>query len=112
MDKVILISIPETSLKILIEQAVKNALSDVDNQNQNNTELKILNMQEACEYIGISSSHGYKLTSTNQIPHSKRGKRLFFDKSELDQWLVGNKVKTIEELDQETADYFKSSRVK
>ena len=112
MDKVILISIPETSLKILIEQAVRNALSKPESQNPNNAGLKILNMEEACDYVGISLSHGYKLTSTNQIPHSKRGKRLFFDKNELDQWLISNKIKTIKELDKDAHEYLKSSKVK
>lgn len=56
---------------------------------------KVLNLNEVADYIGYSKSHIYKLTSTNQIPHSKpNGKGLFFDKDEIDYWLLKNKVPT------------------
>jgi hypothetical protein len=38
----------------------------------------------------------YKLTSGKIIPHSKRGKKVFFDKDELDKWLSRNKVTDIQ----------------
>ena len=39
------------------------------------------------------------LTSTKEIPHSKpNGKGLFFDKDEIDCWLLNNKVPTNEVL--------------
>jgi excisionase family DNA binding protein len=59
------------------------------------TSKKVLNLNEVADYIGYSKSHIYKLTSTNQIPHSKpNGKGLFFDKDEIDYWLLKNKVPT------------------
>jgi excisionase family DNA binding protein len=59
------------------------------------TNKKVLNLNEVANYIGYSKSHIYKLTSTNQIPHSKpNGKGLFFDKDEIDVWLLKNKVPT------------------
>ncbi len=112
MDKVVLISIPETSLRILIEQAVKNAMFNNDGPIHGVVEPQILTFTKACEYIGISKSHGYKLTSTNQIPHSKRGRRLFFDKAELDKWLLGNKVKTTAQLTEEANAYLKAEKVR
>ncbi len=54
-----------------------------------------------CKYIPCSRSYLYKLTSKNLIPHSKRGKKLYFIKSELDAWLIENKVKTIDEIKEE-----------
>jgi len=74
--------------------------------------VKPLNLIEGCEYVQMSQSHMYKLTSTNQIPHSKRGKRIFFDVSELDQWLLSNKVKTTKQLDQEAAELLKSKKLR
>ena len=53
---------------------------------------------EACAYISYSSTHLYKLTSKNLIPHLKRGKKLYFLKSDLDTWLIENKVKTMDEI--------------
>ena len=34
----------------------------------------------------------YKLTSGQQIPHMKRGKKIFFDKDEIDAWIRHNKI--------------------
>ena len=51
----------------------------------------ILTLQEAALYMGISLSQIYKLTSTQSIPHYKpRGKMCYFEKKELDAWLLRN----------------------
>lgn len=75
-------------------------------------EQKPLTFKEGCKHVKLSESHVYKLTSTNQIPHSKQGKRIFFDALELDQWLLSNRVKTTKELDQEAAELLKSKKLK
>ena len=63
---------------------------------------KVLTLQEAHEYTGLSTSYLYRLTSTNQIAHFKpSGKLIFFEKEELENWLMQNRVKTQEEIEQE-----------
>ena len=37
---------------------------------------KVLTLEEACDYAGISRSYLYKLTSTGAIPHSKPNGKL------------------------------------
>lgn len=67
---------------------------------------KVLNLQEACTYIGVSSSHMYKLTSSNQIPFYKpNGKRLFFNREELDSWMLQHRNQTQEEIEQLATSY-------
>ena len=45
--------------------------------------------KEACEYLGFAPSYLYKLTCKNIIPHYKpSGKRLYFFKKELDEWIA------------------------
>ena len=47
-----------------------------------------LSFKEACEYLGFAPSYLYKLTCKNIIPHYKpSGKRLYFFKKELDEWI-------------------------
>ena len=53
---------------------------------------KILTLEETCNYTGYTKSYMYKLTSGQQIPHMKRGKKVFFDKDEIDAWIRYNKV--------------------
>ena len=82
--------------------------------NQNIILKKVLNFNEACTYLELSQSHLYKLTSAGTIPHYKpNGKKLYFDREELDQWLLRNRNTTQDELDQEAADYLiRKGRVK
>lgn len=53
----------------------------------------VLTFQEACAYTGFGASYLYKLTSTGQIPHYKpTGKMVFFNRVELEGWLMRNRV--------------------
>lgn len=65
-----------------------------------------LSMDEAAIYAALSVSYLYKLTSTQQIPHFKpRGKIICFDRSELDEWLRQNRIKTTDEIETEASDH-------
>ncbi|KAA6343597.1 hypothetical protein EZS27_008725 [termite gut metagenome] len=62
----------------------------------------ILSFDEASEFLNLSKSYLYKLTSSGQIPHYKpQGKMLYFEKSELENWLRQNPVKTNQQIQQE-----------
>lgn len=52
---------------------------------------KTLTLEEACLYCDIKKSYMYKLTSNQLVPHYQPfGKKLYFDRSELDKWLTTN----------------------
>ena len=62
--------------------------------------------QEACSHLDISPSYLYKLTSQNKIVHFKpNGKKIYFQKSDLNAWLLRNRVSTADELEQQAIDY-------
>lgn len=74
---------------------------------------KVLNMEEASKYLGLSVSHLYKLTSSDSIPHYKpNGKKLYFNREELDQWLLRNRNTTNVEIEAMAADYIMKNRLK
>lgn len=57
------------------------------------TTKRVMNFEEVCKYIGISDSALYKMTSAGTIPfHKPRGKMLYFDKYEIDEWLLESPV--------------------
>ena len=59
------------------------------------------NLSEAAIYLGISKSTLYKLTSGRLIPHFKpKEKLIYFLKADLEKWMLGGKVETVEELSQ------------
>ena len=67
---------------------------------------EVLDFNDACQYLKLSSSHMYKLTSSQSIPHFRpNGKKLYFKRSELNDWLLRNRVDTTAEVEQQAADY-------
>ncbi|NML70604.1 helix-turn-helix domain-containing protein [Chryseobacterium sp. RP-3-3] len=66
----------------------------------------VLNIDEVAQFTGLSKLYLYKLTSKNEIPHSKpNGKNVFFNKSEIEKWLLRNRQATNEELESEAINY-------
>ncbi len=75
-------------------------------QQQNLLQKDVLNLTEACAYLNISTSHIYKLTSQKLIPHyCPQGKKLFFVRLELDQWLLRNRQDSTDEIETRAANY-------
>lgn len=59
----------------------------------------VLTFTEAVTYTGISASYLYKLTSQKLVPHYKpSGKLVYFDRTELDKWLLSRRVNTADEV--------------
>ena len=80
---------------------------------QNMLRKDVLTFNEAAVYLDLSHSHLYKMTSTGVIPSYKpNGKKLYFNRKELDEWLLTNKQLSQDELQQQAADYIiKKGRV-
>jgi predicted DNA-binding transcriptional regulator AlpA len=67
---------------------------------------RILSFGEGCKFLGIAESYGYKLTSTGILPHSKPlGKMIYFDKEQLIEWALSNRIKTQKDQEEEAATY-------
>lgn len=56
---------------------------------------------EIAEYLNLSISTIYGLVSRREIEHQKRGKRLYFLKSDIDNWLAQGRRKTRAEIEAE-----------
>ena len=99
-------SINELFLKI---EKIEKLLFD-----QNLLKKDVLNIIEASNYLDISTSHLYKLTSTCSIPFYKpNGKKIYFNRKELDKWLLSNRQKSIDEIENEVDDYLiKKGKIK
>lgn len=71
----------------------------------NQTCFEVMSLDQLCEYYGFTKSYIYKQTSLREIPHYKKGKRLYFKKLEIDEWLFKAKIKTMGELQREATKY-------
>lgn len=100
MDAVVIISTPE-ALEAFIEKAVAKAiqplLQSLATQPQPN-DMSYLNAEQAAEYLHRKISTIYSLVQNRKIPSYKRGGKLLFIKSELQQWVEKGRKKTNEEV--------------
>jgi excisionase family DNA binding protein len=82
-------------------------------ESQNLLQKEVLNLNDAALYLELSASHLYRLTSTGCIPFYKpNGKKLYFKRLELNQWLLRNRSTTKEEIETQAANYLiKKGRV-
>ncbi|MFH6983606.1 helix-turn-helix domain-containing protein [Marinoscillum luteum] len=64
---------------------------------------RLLNVREAARFLGDAVATLYGRTSKNEIPFYKRGKKVYFKKSELVAWIEQGRVKSQKEIQEETA---------
>ena len=84
-----------------------------DNFDENEKNAEILNINQAADYLSISKATVYGKTSAREIPHFKRGKRLYFKKSDLEKWMTGQRIYTNGEIEQQADEYLlKNGRAK
>ena len=70
----------------------------------------VLDLGEAALFTGFSTGHLYRLTSGKQIPHFKKSRKLYFKKSELEDWLLENKILTEDEIRSKASTYVATVR--
>lgn len=71
----------------------------------------VFTFDEACRFTGLSRSHLYKLTSGQRVPHSKpNGKLVYFDRLELEAWLLNNRINTTDEVETQAQKYCMSNK--
>jgi excisionase family DNA binding protein len=66
----------------------------------------VLTFEEAVMFTGLAKSYLYKLTAGGKIPHYKpSGKLIYFNRSELERWMLRNPVRTADEIEQQAINY-------
>jgi len=77
----------------------KTAITD------NVAEDQLLTIKQAAELISLSVPTVYGLVSRKEIPVSKRGKRLYFNKADLLAWIKSGRKPTLSEIESQADDY-------
>lgn len=66
---------------------------------------QLLSIQQAAELLKLSVPTLYGLVSRSALPVSKKGKRLYFSKQELTDWVKAGRKKTQAEIQAEASNY-------
>jgi len=66
----------------------------------------VLNFDEVAAFTGLSKSYLYKLTCSGGVPcYKPQGKHIYFNKPEIESWLLQNRKATNVELDSQAATF-------
>ena len=60
---------------------------------------QVLNFSDMLLLTGMSESRLYKLTSARKIPFSKVGRSLYFNRTQIEDWLMSNPALTDNQLE-------------
>jgi excisionase family DNA binding protein len=64
-----------------------------------------MEIKEAAAFLKKKIATIYEKTSKKLIPHFKKGNKIYFYRSELEQWLREGKVKTLPEIEGQAATW-------
>ena len=68
----------------------------------NHQNLELLDLTQAAEYLKLKPSYIYSLTHQKKIPYYKpNGKRIYFNKVELNKWITESKIKSVGEVEED-----------
>ena len=97
-NKIVVTTLEE--LGALIEETVRRVLSEkqTSSEQTNNSYPLLLSVKEAAMFLKLAPQTVYGFTSKRLIPFLKRGKKLYFKRTELEQWIERGKKKSISEM--------------
>lgn len=84
--------------------SIEKRLANIESMLQ--SQKNVLTFEEAANYMGVSHSCLYKMTMAGTVPHYKpRGKMIYFDRAELERWLLQNRITPADEIEAKAATY-------
>jgi excisionase family DNA binding protein len=83
---------------------IEKLLQDHIRQPEKNID-EILSVHQAAILLKLSVPTMYGLVHRREIPYSKRGKRLYFSRIELIDWIKSSRRKTLVEIQESAEDY-------
>ncbi|MGY4539895.1 excisionase family DNA binding protein [Mucilaginibacter sp. UYNi724] len=71
---------------------------------------ELLTISSAAKFLNLSVPTIYSKVCRKEIPVNKRGKRLYFYRSELTEWIKSGRKKTTDEIREEAVQQLTASR--
>ena len=102
----------EFFLEILQELLARGGLKSLSPKSIPPVDEPLINVQEAAGITGLSVYTLYEKTCRKEVPHYKKGKRLYFRATELLKWITQGRVKTQTEIQQDAITHTLTRNVK
>jgi excisionase family DNA binding protein len=112
MDKTVFISLPIEDLQTVIIDCVNSCLKNNEQESKTPTDQpeQLLTIQEAAEFLSLTVPTMYSKVSKGELPVMKRGKRLYFSRTELLEYVKTGRKKSNAEIEQEAKAYLSNNK--
>jgi len=94
----VLTQLSESEVRRMIREEVTASISSTKIISKEK-EIEYLTIEDVANYINMAVSSVYGYVHTKRIPYIKKGKRLIFEKSKIDEWLQSGRKRTIQEIE-------------
>jgi excisionase family DNA binding protein len=86
-----------------IEKLIEKSLSFSNNNDNANESDKLLVIDDIVKLLGLAKQTIYSKTNKKELPHFKRGNRIYFKESEIMEYINGGKILSNEEIEKKAA---------
>ena len=100
----------EEGIKVLAEQITENIKKAI-NPSETSTNDAFMTIDETAKLIKLAKSSVYGLVHQKKIPFNKVGKKLYFSKSEIMQWINNGKHATKSEIELKADEYLMKNQM-
>lgn len=94
----------EEGIKVLAEQITEN-LKKVITLSKSSADENYMSIDETAKLLNLAKSSIYGLVHRKKIPFHKVGKKLYFSKERILQWIDNGKQNTISDIETEADKY-------
>ena len=105
-------NVPLSKLEPIFKRWVKEAQTEIQSERVEPTEHpeQLLSIQQAAEFLSLSVPTLYSKVSKGELPVMKRGKRLYFSRTELMEYIKEGRKKSNAEIEAEAEAYLTDKR--
>ncbi|TSA31490.1 MAG: DNA-binding protein [Porphyromonadaceae bacterium] len=82
----------------IIKECIQKNLEGTVLGNENHLLPEYLTQDQAARFLGLSKSALYSMTSKNEIAYHKKGRRNYFKKSDLRNWIESGRIRPFSEI--------------
>lgn len=100
MSASFLTSFTEQEFKDYLKEAIREVIAEELKQVKP-SQTETLSITEAAAFLKLKLTTMYEKTSRKLIPHFKKGNKLYFNRTELEEWIRKGKVKTASDIESE-----------
>ncbi|WP_299363469.1 helix-turn-helix domain-containing protein [Winogradskyella sp.] len=108
----VFINLSLSELEPIFKKWVKEATQELSFE-KNDTKKEtgdLLSIKQASEFLNLAVPTIYAKVSKKELPHMKRGNRLYFSRESLLNYIEGGRIQTIAEIEGEAYTYLNTGR--